>query len=769
MPRYGASSAEWWAFAHELGLCADILPVVSNPHAILSARSTLKALGKTPSKYNEQREIVGIAKWTQVRATPAQVALWAEEPDYGICIQTRRVRALDVDVDDAYRASEIRRLVYQYLGFLPARTRANSFRVLLVFELEDDAGLAKRVIKFDDRGLIELLADGQQFVAAGTHVSGGRYVWDQGLPDAVPRVSRAALEALWQALGGKGHDVQASAGGRQGGAQRAEIGASGVKGGAPDPVGEWLLEADKTVGSGRDGALWILCPWAAEHSADSGPSQTVWFPPSTGGYAQGHFKCLHAHCAERTDEDFLDAIGFRESFAADFAPADNASESVGESHSTNQTEAPSGFHHVPLSAPAAKQADNTPGVGFRSILQAAGLRRDGRRRFLAELPNLVQALMTQDAIARVGFDEFRCELSWCHWDEPLGGERWQSVNTRFLIDCRHRLQQAGFSPISRELIRDAVEHCGALNRFDSAKYWLGCQTWDGVPRIAGFLANYCRAADSPYARAVSEYLWTALAGRVLEPGVKADMVPIFVGAQGMRKSWGIESLSPLPDAYVTIDLAHRDDQLARRMRGRLVWEIAELRGLGSRDAEGIKTFLAERADTWRPVYEEFPVTVPRRGLFFGTSNTDEILSDSTGNRRWLPIRVGAIDRERIEADRSQLWAEAAALFELGGVRWAAAESLGSDEHEAFAIYDSWTENVEAWIAKKQADNGPTWQGWTTNEAALGIGLDPRQINRGMEMRFSAIFKSMGFEQVRQTRMLGNRSVRKRIWIRRLLA
>jgi predicted P-loop ATPase len=72
-------------------------------------------------------------------------------------------------------------------------------------------------------------------------------------------------------------------------------------------------------------------------------------------------------------------------------------------------------------------------------------------------------------------------------------------------------------------------------------------------------------------------MWTALAGRVLEPGVKADMVPILVGPQGCGKSSGVEALSPDPAFFTEISFAREDDDdLARKMRGRLVAEIARV-------------------------------------------------------------------------------------------------------------------------------------------------------------------------------------------------
>jgi hypothetical protein len=61
--------------------------------------------------------------------------------------------------------------------------------------------MKKRQIKIkDNTGLIELLGAQNQFVACGTHTSGVRYQWKDGLPDQIPTLSQEVVNSVWTTL-----------------------------------------------------------------------------------------------------------------------------------------------------------------------------------------------------------------------------------------------------------------------------------------------------------------------------------------------------------------------------------------------------------------------------------------------------------------------------------------------------------------------------------------------------------------------------------------
>lgn len=296
---FGASPCDWDALGYLAGLLDDLLPVVSNPTARISSQSSLSATGKTPSCYNPGRQVVGFRTWTQHHATPAEVAQWATQPDYGICIQTRHLRALDVDVTDPQQAALIDEMIAVH-GAFPHRRRVNSSKFLVAFWLEGD--YSKRVMHCEG-GMVEFLATGQQFVAVGTHPSGARYEWDGGTPDGFPTLTADEFTNLWGAL------VYSYATEKPTTAKTTTRHQQIAQAAEADPVGAYLISAGLVRGTGPEGRLDITCPWSDRHTTQDTVSSTSYFPAHTGGYAMGHFACLHAHCADRSDEDFRIALG----------------------------------------------------------------------------------------------------------------------------------------------------------------------------------------------------------------------------------------------------------------------------------------------------------------------------------------------------------------------------------------------------------------------------------------------------------------------------
>jgi predicted P-loop ATPase len=394
-----------------------------------------------------------------------------------------------------------------------------------------------------------------------------------------------------------------------------------------------------------------------------------------------------------------------------------------------------------------------PGTKGISAEAYAKLDRDKAGNAFATLPNVLTMLENPEtAGSKICFDDFKSELMLAPIEDP---QAWRPIRDTDYTAVRLWLENnASFYPVSKEIVRDTVHYIGEANKMDSAQEWLLSLKWDGVERIKDFMPKYMGTLDAEYERSVGVYLWSALAGRVMVPGCQADMCPILVGRQGIGKSRGIQAMVPDPSFYVEIRLDEDDDEIARKMRGVLIGEIAELRGLRTSDADRIKAFVTRTHEKWTPKYMEHSTSFARRLVMIGTTNEDEFLSD-TENRRWLPVRTTGVNTAAIKRDMEQLWAEAYELWMAQGIVWKGAEELAKGARSEFETEDNWSTLVKRWIDETR---NPYYS--TADILTLGIGLDSRNISKTHEMRLSKIMKSLGFERT-QKRVNGRPT---KVWV-----
>jgi hypothetical protein len=172
------------------------------------------------------------------------------------------------------------------------------------------------------------------------------------------------------------------------------------------------------------------------------------------------------------------------------------------------------------------------------------------------------------------------------------------------------------------------------------------------------------------------------------------------------------------------------------------------------EVERVKAFILRAVDHYRPSYGKRSQDFPRRCVFIGTTNSDAYLADETGNRRFWPVKTGAIDLDALRRDVRQLWAEAVAAYQAGEAWWldAEIEPEAAKQQELRRITDPWGQPVLDW-AKQQVD-------LVTVAGALkhALQLDVAKQDRAASTRVGIIFKANGWE-LRQKRVEGGSKVR----------
>lgn len=362
--RRGATPEDWDYLSLILGLTQDLLPVVSDLGVTISPDSTMKELGKTPS-YISRSGAVGVAKWTQKQTTQAEIDRWRADGRLGVCIIARTVRAFDIDITDPVLAQQVADYITAEVGPLPCRSRGNSAKRLFAFALPGE--IPKRVIKMAS-GMVEMLGTGQQFIACGTHPSGVRYEWAGGLPDEFPELTHEQFETVWAGL--------ASTFGVSQSESAPPTKAKMLKEAAAlDDTAQYLITEGYVKQHTREGALHIRCPFEEGHSTASSASATTYWPAHTGGYAQGHFHCLHASCAHRSDDDFRAEIGMpAEDLFEGFSPLLDPAVITDENGQTeNASQKSVKKQRFSISSAADFSAHKPPGWIVKGVLPKASL------------------------------------------------------------------------------------------------------------------------------------------------------------------------------------------------------------------------------------------------------------------------------------------------------------------------------------------------------------------------------------------------------------
>jgi predicted P-loop ATPase len=386
-------------------------------------------------------------------------------------------------------------------------------------------------------------------------------------------------------------------------------------------------------------------------------------------------------------------------------------------------------------------------------------------KFIAGINNLFDALSTsQFSRMYLGYDIFKDKCMFT----VEGETEWREVTNEVYTEIKYMLHRLNFAEISTANIKEAVRFVAICNRFDSAIEWLNGLVWDKIPRVESFNSVYFGTEDTTYTRAVGRYTWSAMAARILDGGCKCDMSPIYLSDQGDGKSTAIQALAPRREMATDISFMDDEDKSIRKLKGTLVGELCELKGLLNKDAESTKAFLTRTHDRIRPLYSEYTIDIPRRCMFIGSTNNPEFLGDPTGERRWLPMKSDWVDVEAIITDRNQLWAEAAVIYKEHGMCWQDAERLAANEHYQYKIEDLWQPTIEAYIslvtnnnsAAVSMTNSPHAVCTITTPGILkgALEIDVRNQSGSAGMRVSNIMIQLGYEKQRIATPTGIRQV-----------
>lgn len=299
----------------------------------------------------------------------------------------------------------------------------------------------------------------------------------------------------------------------------------------------------------------------------------------------------------------------------------------------------------------------------------------------------------------IAFNEFTNQVTKrrpAPWGTPDGD--WLETDELMMGDW---LVREHFMPsMSRQALEEAVLIVAKRHSFHPVRERVEAMRgrWDKVNRLDTWLRLVCLEEDEwddsdplqQYLKLAGRWFLMAMVARVMSvrrhgvlvvcgPGTKFDYMLILEGPQG----WGKSSLARLLGgeyfADTGLDIGNKDSLM--NIQGIWVYEWGELENLTKQEVGKVKLFVSSPEDRFRATFDKRPARYPRQVVFIGTTNEAHYLTDTTGNRRFWPVRVTRPpDLDYLRDNLEQLLAEAVHRVHAG-------ERFYPDRNEQRLLFD----------------------------------------------------------------------------------
>ena len=328
------------------------------------------------------------------------------------------------------------------------------------------------------------------------------------------------------------------------------------------------------------------------------------------------------------------------------------------------------------------------------------------------------------------------------------------------LACEHGV----FIPEPR--VKAAIQYAAGMNSYCPIRRYLDhCSAhakphadWERIGEV--FLGNSHNIATLAMQR-----MMIGAVARAYNPGCSMSWLPILVGAQGVGKSMFSRNL--VPPALFSEVTTPLETLMKEQYRLHVAWllELPEIDNyFNVRNIENFKNLITTRCDEVRRPYAALPERLHRRFVLIGTTNRNQFLVDSTGNRRFVPLEIGSgfqIPWKQLAEERDSLWAAAVAAYRSGEHY-----EFNSGEIAAIADYiqefgdpDPWMDKVSAYVSIRSEVTA-------AEVLTHALDLDPRNQGRREARRVADVLQAMGWRRLVTSRKdESGKSKSVRIWQR----
>ena len=399
--------------------------------------------------------------------------------------------------------------------------------------------------------------------------------------------------------------------------------------------------------------------------------------------------------------------------------------------------------------PDASQAKRTKGRPKRSSSDAAK-EREGD---VTQVKEILSGLRKNELTSAIEYDNTQGRTI------ELEGNDLDLMTTK--LACEHGV----FIPEQR--IKSAIQYAAGKNRYCPIRRYLdSCSAhaiphkdWDRIGEV--FLGNKHQLSTLAMQR-----MMIGAVARAYNPGCSMSWLPILVGAQGVGKSMFSRSL--VPEKLFAEVSTPLETLMKEQYRLHVAWllELPEIdHFFQSRNIENFKNLITTRCDEVRRPYASLPERLLRRFVMIGTTNRNQFLVDSTGNRRFVPLEIGSgflIPWKQISEERDSLWASAVQAYRDGeSYEFNSGEIAQIAEYiQEFGDPDPWMEKISHYVSLKEEVSA-------AEVLTKALDLDPRQQGRREARRVADVLQTLGWRRLNTSRKdpVTNKVKSVRLWIR----
>lgn len=230
------------------------------------------------------------------------------------------------------------------------------------------------------------------------------------------------------------------------------------------------------------------------------------------------------------------------------------------------------------------------------------------------------------------------------------------------VKCKQQVKGVNFTDFTSVLKSDV---CKRYNPFD--EYFNNLPQWDGKTDYIKQLSNTINVSSRRkmyWQKFFKKWLIGVVACAIDEPYVN-HLIIIFIGKQGVGKTTWLNKLLPkeLKEHLFMGTIKDNKDSEVHLSECMFI-NIDEFETIGRKGLNQLKSKISQQYIRIRRPYGRIQESLVRRASFMASVNDHKILTDSTGNRRFLVFEVNDIDFKH-NVDMRMVYSQCLHLYRNG--------------------------------------------------------------------------------------------------------